>query len=320
MSLNPELEAFLELAEDGRSLNGALHEMTVEQARSIFAETSRQLRWAAPEDVQVDELRFATRDGAQRDLRLYRTRSGGTAPAPVLLYLHGGGYVVGSLDSHDGVCREFCARVACAVLAVDYRLAPEARFPTALDDAVDALGWLAKHGRELGLDSQRVVFAGDSAGATLAAVLAIQAVRPAQSQAIVPIAQLLCYPVADASRRSSSMELFSEGYLLESDTLEWFYGLYARSPEDRYDWRFSPLLTPSLEGVAPAIVALAGLDPLLDEGRAFAQRLQHEGVAVTLREYPGLTHDFMRLRGVTPIIDTVYAELAGLLQEAFERR
>lgn len=320
MSLNPELEAFLDLAEDGRSLNGALHEMTVEQARSIFAETSRQLRWAAPEEVEVRGLHFAARDGVQRDLRLYCPRAGDAAPAPVLLYLHGGGYVVGSLDSHDGVCREFCARAGCAVLAVDYRLAPEARFPTALDDAADALGWLAEHARGLGLDPQRVAFGGDSAGATLAAVLAIQAVHQPQTVAIAPVAQLLCYPVADASRRSSSMELFGEGYLLESDTLEWFYGLYARRPEDRDDWRFSPLLAPSLAGVAPAIVALAGLDPLLDEGHAYAQRLQGEGVEVTLREYAGLTHDFLRLRGVTSIIDAVHAELAGLLAEAFERR
>lgn len=317
MLLNPDIEAFLDLADASRDTVPALHQLPVNEARALFAQTTRQLRWAAPSSVKVEALDCQARDGQRIGLRLYRPDEAVNGPLPVLLFLHGGGFVLGSLDSHDGICREFAARAQCAVMAVDYRLAPEHKFPTALHDAADALAWLAEHASALGLDARRVVVGGDSAGATLATVLAIQAVHEPAAVALKPVGQLLCYPVTDAALCSESRELFSEGYLLESATLEWFYQHYQRDEDDRQDWRFSPLRAPQLQGVAPAVIALAGFDPLLDEGHAYARRLVEQGAAVQVLEY-GLTHDFLRMGVVTSEIEGVYAELATLLRALFQ--
>jgi len=313
MSLHPDLEAFLDLAQDSQDAGlPAMHQLTPAQARDTFEQTTAQLRWDAPQDIDVLQGSTSARDGAPLALRLYRPH-GASAPMPVLVYFHGGGFVVGSLDSHDGVCREFCRRTPCAVLSVGYRLAPEHRFPTALEDGEDALSWLAEHARSLDLDIARVAFGGDSAGATLATVLALQAVVQPQTVAIVPKAQLLCYPVTDASRTHDSRVLFGEGYLLENETLDWFYQHYARTPQDCLDWRFSPLLAEDLRGVAPAIVLLAGLDPLLDEGQAYVDKLREQGVSVELEHCSGLTHDLLRMASVMPDVLAVHERLSRAL-------
>lgn len=316
MALHPELEAFLDLAEDNAA-GGPLpfHASTPRQAREVFEQTTRQLAWAAPEQVDCQGFEALARDGQALPLRLYLPRGHAVTDLPVMVYFHGGGYVVGSIDSHDGVCREFCSRTPCAVLSVGYRRAPEYKFPTALHDCADALAWLHEQASSLGLDRQRVIFAGDSVGASLATTLATQAVHESQEVAIRPLLQMLCYPMTDASRRSVSMELFAEGYLLESETLEWFYTQYANTPQDREDWRFSPLLTPDLSGVAPALVVLAGFDPLLDEGREYAARLQAEGVEVALVEYEGMTHDLLRLRSVVGDVGEIHQALSERLRE-----
>ena len=317
MSLHPELNAFLDLAEESQADGpGPFHLSTPAQAREAFERTTVQLRWGAPTDVSVVTVPYTARDGASLELRLYRPANAQAEALPVLVYFHGGGYVVGSLQSHDGVCREFCARTPCAVLSVGYRVAPEHKFPTPLNDGADALAWLAQHAVAEGLDINRVAFGGDSVGATLATVLAQQASRDPASLAIKPCLQLLCYPVTDASTSSPSTELFGEGYLLESETLEWFYRHYANDAADRLDWRFSPLLATDYQGMAPAVIALAGHDPLLDEGRAYARRLQEHGVTVELIEYTGLIHDFLRLQSVVPDIDNVYTQLTQSLRTA----
>jgi acetyl esterase len=317
MSLHPELNAFLDLAEESQADGpGPFHLSTPAQAREAFERTTVQLRWGAPTDVSVVTVLYTARDGASLELRLYRPASAQAEALPVLVYFHGGGYVVGSLQSHDGVCREFCARTPCAVLSVGYRVAPEHKFPTPLNDGADALAWLAQHAVAEGLDINRVAFGGDSVGATLATVLALQAARDPASLAITPCLQLLCYPVTDASTSSPSTELFGEGYLLESETLEWFYRHYANDAADRLDWRFSPLLATDYQGMAPAVIALAGHDPLLDEGRAYARRLQEHSVTVELIEYTGLIHDFLRLQSVVPDIDNVYTQLTQSLRTA----
>lgn len=317
MSLHPELNAFLDLAEESQADGpGPFHLSTPAQAREAFERTTEQLRWGAPSQVACVTLPYTARDGASLELRLYRPANTQAEALPVLVYFHGGGYVVGSLQSHDGVCREFCARTPCAVLSVGYRVAPEHKFPTPLNDGADALAWLAQHAVAEGLDINRVAFGGDSVGATLATVLALQAARDPASLAIKPCLQLLCYPVTDASTSSPSTELFGEGYLLESETLEWFYRHYANDAADRLDWRFSPLLATDYQGMAPAVIALAGHDPLLDEGRAYARRLQEQGVSVELIEYSGLIHDFLRLQSVVPDIDNVYTQLTQTLRTA----
>ena len=307
--LNNALEAFLDLA--GLNLDiKPLHTLSPAQARATFESSSQRLRWPVPWDLRVEDLSAVVRDGSSLALRLYRPSGDAGANLPVVLYFHGGGYVVGSLDSHDGVCRELAGRTRCAVLSVGYRLAPEHRFPTAHEDCADAVQWLATQGRRLGLDPARVVFAGDSAGATLATALAIEAARQGPQAAITPVGQLLCYPITDASCKRSSHTVFGEGYLLEDETLDWFYAQYAQSDEDRRDWRFSPLLADELAGLAPAIILLAGLDPLLDEGKAYAARLEQAGVDVECIVAEGLTHDLLRTLSIVPEVTEVYDQLA----------
>jgi acetyl esterase len=314
MSLNPEISAFLDLVEANQTGDAqAFHQQTPEQARQAFEQSSLRMRWQVP-GVESQDLSYPTRDGQTLAVRLYTPVTDNAQALPVMVFLHGGGFVVGSLDSHDGICREFCQRTPCAVVAVEYRRAPEYKFPSALHDAGDALAWLATQAAALNLDTSRLVLAGDSVGGTLATVLAIDAAN--NPQALQPCLQLLCYPVTDASRVTESRELLSEGYLLESPTLEWFYEHYARTPEDRQDWRFSPLLAEGFADVAPVHLALAGFDPLIDEGHAYAQRLESQGVAVQCKEYTGLVHDFLRMPMVTGEIETVYQELAEVVRKA----
>jgi acetyl esterase len=318
MSLHPELTAFLDLVEEGRLAGRPpLHALSPVLARETFEQASAGLVWSWPQQVARRELTATTRDGTRLALRLYLPEVERDEPWPVLLYFHGGGYVVGSLDSHDGICAELAWRTPCAVLAVDYRRAPEHRFPTALFDAEDALRWLVTDGAAHGLDATRLAVGGDSAGATLATVLAVQAAQSPQDWPQIRL-QLLCYPSTDASRTTVSNELFDEGYLLESATLEWFYNQYQRTPADRLDWRFSPLLCEHLQGAAPAFVGLAQYDPLHDEGLAYAERLQQAGVKVTCRQYAA-THDLLRMGAIMPGIDEVYAELATALAQALAK-
>ncbi|MBB1610450.1 MULTISPECIES: alpha/beta hydrolase [unclassified Pseudomonas] len=314
MSLHLDLEAFLELVELGR-LSGksqAFQDLGAERARRDFEAASLSLDSPVAAGLEVERLNYPSRDGQELAARLYR-RSGATGPAPVLLYLHGGGYVVGSLDSHDALCRRLALASRCAVLAVDYRLAPAWRFPTALEDVADALVWLREQSAALGLDPARVAFGGDSVGASLALVLALQAAAAPETAALRPRALLLAYPVADASRQRPSHQRYASGYLLESATLEWFYDSYARNPQDRLDWRFSPLLAPSLDGLPPVHLALAGHDPLYDEGLALAERLREAGNDLTLDLRPDLTHDFMRMHGLVGEVAAIHASQAAWL-------
>lgn len=320
MALLPELEAFLQLVELGR-LSGKsrpMHEQTPAQARADFELASLVLDEASQTDVACLETTIAARDGWSLPARIYRSDKLTAAPQPTVLYFHGGGYVVGSLDSHDALCRRLAAHGRFALLAVDYRLAPEWRFPTALHDALDAADWLAREGAGQGLDATRVAVAGDSVGASLAAVLAIIAAREPQRLALRPRAQVLVYPVTDATCKRASHHDFAEGYLLETATLDWFYQYYARTPTDLADWRCSPLLADDLSGQAPALVYLAEYDPLHDEGLAYAKRLQQQGNDVRLVTQHGMTHDFLRMAGLLEEVVTLHAELVGWLGDRLD--
>lgn len=315
MPLDPDLEGFLELAEMGR-LSGKsqpMHQLTPQAARAEFDLTSQILDPSPPGAISVNALQIPTRDGQQLSARLYRKTGTEQEVQPVILYFHGGGYVVGSLDSHDSICRRLAASGRHAVLAPAYRLAPEYPFPTAVHDAVDSANWLARHGAELQLDPLQVTLAGDSAGATLATVLAISAVQQPEVLELKPQAQLLFYPVADTRRTRPSHQRYAEGYLLESETLQWFYRHYTPDVEQRSDWRTSPLLTQGLTALAPAYISLAEYDPLYDEGLEYADLLKSTGTRVTLLTQKGLTHDFLRMSGITADIDGIYSAVDSWL-------
>lgn len=305
--LHPDISAFLDMVDDGREAGrAALHELSVEQAREEFDASSQGLKANAP-SLPVEPLSIPGRNGQALPARLY-----GAAPGkPVVLYLHGGGYTVGSLDSHDGLCRTLAQACECAVLAVGYRLAPQAPFPAALDDTRDAWDWLQAQAGAYGLDAQRIAVAGDSAGATLATVLAAQLAGEGGPQ---PRAQLLFYPATDATRRSESQTLFAEGYLLETATLDWFYHHYAPEDAQRRDWRCSPLYAgQALRGSAPALLYVAQFDPLLDEGLAYAEVLREQGVVVQAQLCKGMTHDFLRMGGMVAEVEGYFRRAAGFL-------
>ncbi len=245
---------------------------------------------AGGQDVEVRDL---TVDGADGPLgaRLYRPPAAGTPG--LVVFLHGGGWVIGSLDSHDGVCRDLAAGSGAAVLAVDYRLAPEHPFPAAVEDAWAALQWAHRHADELGADGDRMAVAGDSAGGNLAAVTALMA----RDAGLALRLQLLVYPATDFSRHRPSRRENGEGYLLTEQDMVWFEGHYRPDP---MDWRASPLLAPDHAHVAPAAVLTCEFDPLRDEGNEYAAVLAAAGVPVTARCYEGLIHASFNLYPMVP--------------------
>ena len=230
---------------------------------------------------------------------------------PVLLYLHGGGFTIGGIETHDSLCRQLALQGGVAVVSLDYRLAPEHRFPAAVDDAWAAMRWLASAGDALGLDGARLAVGGDSAGATLAAVCAIHA-----RDIGLPLAlQLLVTPGTTARADTPSHRAFADGYLLDAADIAWFFDLYIDAAE-REDWRFAPLNAADLEGMAPACIVLAECDPLVDEGLAYADRLRFAGVAVELDLVRGVTHDFIKMGRALPEAKTAQAVCGAALKRA----
>ena len=245
--------------------------------------------------VTVGRVRDLQVDGAAGPLRArhYAPFPHGTsAPAPLLVWFHGGGFVVGDLDSADQPCRMLCRHADVHVLSVDYRLAPEHPFPAAVDDALAAFDWALDHAAELGADPAQVAVGGDSAGGNLAAVVAQQARhrRP-------PVAQLLVYPPTDLENRLPSADRFADGYFLTDAEATWYRDVYAGDAE-RTDPRMSPLLAPDLSGLAPALVITAAFDLLRDHGEEYARALQQAGTPVVLRRVPRLIHGFLNTTGV----------------------
>ncbi len=236
-------------------------------------------------------------------------------PHPMLVYYHGGGFTYGDLETHDGVCRMLCRHAGAHVLAVDYRLAPEHRFPAAVHDARAALGWAHANAAALGADPRRVGVGGDSAGGNLAAVVARLA---AHDGGPPPVLQLLIYPATDFTTRRRSRDLFGEGFLLSDPEMNWFETNYL-GPEraDASDPRASPLLAGDLSGLAPALVVTAAFDPLRDEGEEYARALQRAGTPATLRRFPGFTHAFIAAAGVSRSCRDALIEIAGATRAMF---
>ncbi|HVC53842.1 MAG TPA: alpha/beta hydrolase [Stellaceae bacterium] len=266
-------------------------------ARAQMEATARS-RKAEPLPVARVEERDAPGPLGPIRVRLYWPKASNGRPVPAIAYYHGGGHVIGSLDTHDLIARNLCAGAEALVASVDYRMGPEHRFPAAVEDSFAALEWLHVKAAELGADPDRLGVHGDSAGGNLAAVVALMA-RDAGGPRLC--LQSLVYPVADYGMGTASYETFAEGYgLLTRAAMEWFREHYLRTPEDADDWRASPLKAASLKGVVPAIVVTAECDVLHDEGLSYAAALRKAGVPVEYREYEGMIHAFF---GMVPAVD-----------------
>jgi acetyl esterase len=227
--------------------------------------------------------------------------------------LHGGGFTLGSIATHDVLCRHLSHLAHCAVLSVGYRLAPEHRFPTAFEDAWDAVQWVAKHGADKGLDPSRIAVGGDSAGGTLAAACALQACNAGVALKL----QLLFYPGCCAHHDTPSHKTFGHGFVLEAAHIDYFFDLYIPDVKDREDWRFAPLMADDVEGVAPAWFGLAECDPLVDEGLQYADKLRSAGVAVDLDIYRGVTHEFIKMGRAIAEARRAHMDAARALKHAF---
>jgi acetyl esterase len=285
-----------------------LHTLTPAQAKAAYDLAAGVLEVPKVELSRVEDFHIPARDGHALPARLYAPS---TAVLPVLLYFHGGGFTIGSVASHDILCRELSRLSGCAVVSLDYRLAPEHRFPVAVHDAWDATRWLATSGPSLGLDASRLALGGDSAGGTLAAVCSIMARHDG-----LPIAlQLFFYPSCAPDQSAPSHERFGRELVLDRTLIDWFLRQYAE-PEHRRDWRFAPLLAPDVAGVAPAWFGLAECDPLVDDGLAYADKLRASGVAVDLEIYRGVTHGFINMGRAIPEARHAHQHAARALAEA----
>jgi acetyl esterase len=310
--LHPETQLALKLLELGGG--PPLEELTAAQARDRVAQDARTFEGPKVPLPEVRELEVA---GAVGDLpaRLY-VPDPTEGEAALVLYFHGGGFVVGDLDTHDNVCRFLAWRSGVRVLAVDYRRAPEVRFPGPLDDAVAAFRSVAERCHELGADPGRLGVAGDSAGGNLAVGVA----RACRDDAgLAPAFQLLFYPWLDLAEKRPSHGLFGEGFYLTESDLDWYRNQYLADPAGARDPRCSPLQSGELERLAPAYVATAGFDPLRDEGEDFAHRLREAGVPVALRRHSGLIHGFVNTVSVGRVGREAVLEAAGALRLGLAR-
>lgn len=288
--------------------------MTPAQARAFYNLGGPMLDLQPPPQVdRVQDLQLPMRDGQACAARLYAPHS--AQPLPTLLYLHGGGFTIGSLGTHDVLCRQLSRHGQCAVLSLDYRLAPEHRFPTAVDDSWDALSWLHSQGHTQGLDTERLAIGGDSAGGTLAAVCALMA-----RDAGLPLAlQLLFYPGCTGRNDLPSHHSYGRGFLLDVSTIDWFFDHYIDRAQ-REDWRFAPINAADHSGVAPAWMGLAECDPLVDGGLRYADALRMAGVPVELELYRGMVHGFVTMGRALPDALTAHADAGRALQQAFGDR
>lgn len=306
--LTPAMHGVLERM--ARAGQVPLHALTAEQARAAYEVNAGVLDLPATKLVRVESFTVPARDGTELPVRLY-------APShdllPVLVYFHGGGFTLGSIATHDSLCRHLSHLGHCAVLSVAYRLAPEHKFPVAFDDAWDSVVWVAQQEAHKQLDSSRMAVGGDSAGGTLAAACALQA----RATALPLRLQLLFYPGCCAHHDTSSHTTFGHGFVLEAAHIDYFFDLYIPNRQDREDWRFAPLMAEDVDGVAPAWFGLAECDPLVDEGLQYADKLRAAGVAVDLELYQGVTHEFIKMGRAIPEAKRAHLDAARALRHAF---
>ncbi|HVX61847.1 MAG TPA: alpha/beta hydrolase [Pirellulales bacterium] len=284
MPLDPRVQAFLQAAQ---AASTPIHEQTPEQARQ---EMLAQTHMLGPGEA-VANVTDASLPGPGGDIPIRIYQPDVRTPSPCLVYFHGGGFVIGSIDTHDGMCRAMANGAGIIVISVDYRLAPEHKFPAAVDDAYAATCEIIRRAEQLGIDPQRVAVGGDSAGGNLAAVVALMA-RDRKGPELAM--QLLLYPVTDANLETRSYLEYAEGYMLTREAMGWFWNHYLTDPAEREHVYASPLRAADLSKLPPALVITAECDPLCDEGDAYAERLKQAGVRVAYTCYPGMIHGFIR--------------------------
>jgi acetyl esterase len=312
MPLDPQVRVFLDQL---ASLDAPGYPaLGVEESRRIYS-LRADLNFPAPEVGAVFERAAEGPLGAV-PLRVYRGfGSAADAELPALIYFHGGGWVLGDLDTHDAICRELANLAQCAVLSVAYRLAPEYKFPQPLDDAIAAARWIAANAQSLGIDPSRIAVGGDSAGATLAAVVA-HVFRSSGGPRLTM--QILFYPPTDLMSDSASHLEFAQGYGLTRESVLWFRDQYLRDEADADDWRASPLRAPDHRNLPPAYVLTAGYDTLRDEGRLYAEALQRAGVTTTYECFEGMIHGFINLGRVLAGAHHALYRAAQALKIVFE--
>ncbi|HZT89227.1 MAG TPA: alpha/beta hydrolase [Stellaceae bacterium] len=307
-TLHPQIVKVIKAMEEAKLR--PIEAMTPAEARAQMEFTSRA-RKTEPLPIARAEDRTIPGPAGDLPVRLYWPNAPG--PVPAIAYYHGGGHVIGSLDTHDAVARNLCAGAETLVASVDYRMGPEHKFPAAVEDSFAALQWLHASAASLGADPERLGVHGDSAGANLAAVVALMARDAGRPRLRL---QSLVYPISDYAMATPSYETFATDYgILTRDAMRWFRDHYLRSPADAEDWRASPIKAASLAGVAPAIVVTAECDVLHDDGQNYAEALRRAGVPVEYREYPGMIHAFF---GMTPGVDAAL-EAQQAVWAAFKR-
>ena len=306
MALDPQAQLVLDqIAALGLPPN---HTLTPEEARANALARPR----AVGPDVAKVEDRTIPNSGAQVPVRIYTPE--GTGPFPVLGWFHGGGWVLGNLDSADATARHLTVEAGCVVVSVDYRLAPEAKFPLPFDDCYAATEWIAQNAASIGADPNRIAVGGDSAGGNLAAAVALKA-RDEGGPSLA--FQLLVYPVTARDFNTGSYRQNADGYLLTTDGMKWFWDHYLGNDADASDPYAAPAAAKDLSGLPPALVITAEFDPLRDEGEAYAQRLKAAGVATTATRYDGMIHGFFGMPAVMDKAKLAISEASASLRAAF---
>jgi len=311
MGLNSDAQKVIELIkESGRP---QFECVPVEEGRAAYSKSREILQ---PEPRAILEVRDLQAPGSAGpiQLRLYRdVAADASNPPPVLVYYHGGGWVIGDLDSHDGICREMAHQSGATVISVDYRLAPEDVFPAAVDDALAATQWVSDNAASLSVDPQRISIGGDSAGGNIAAVVSIMA-RDNPNLQIV--SQLLIYPVMDLTMAHPSHERLANQQPIPRSTLSWFYDCYVPAKSDRTDWRASPLMAEKsqLEGLPPTLMLTAGFDPLGDEGVAFSKALSEAGNIVEEARFEGQIHGFLTMGKLIAETNVAFSRITAFLK------
>jgi acetyl esterase len=308
MPLAPALQGFLDQTA-GVDLP-ALQDLPLDDARTMGVAFAQATASPAEPVAHVEDRDLDTTVGPLRT-RVY-TPASGDAPRPVIAYFHGGGWVIMGIETHDGICRRLANATGAIVVSVEYRLAPEHRYPAALDDCFAATTWLAEHAADLGGDPARLAVAGDSAGGNLAAAVALRA----RTDGPRLIAQVLAYPVCDAAQDTASYRDNGDGYMLTAKDMAWFWDCYLGPDGDPADPFASPLRAASVAGVAPALVLTAEYDPLRDEGEAYARHLDASDVPVQLHRFDGMLHGFLGMEALISEANQAITRVADFLRRA----